>query len=91
MHWGEHREALLLRCLVLCSSRCSVNTSAVQGAEGLIGLRPPTLVHDSAVAERMVELWRAASNTYCDGMSYCDADGDPARWVNLVRLGLGLE
>ena len=69
----------------------SVNTSAVQGAEGLIGLRPPTLVHDSAVAERMVELWRAASNTYCDGMSYCDADGDPARWVNLVRAGLGLE
>jgi len=69
----------------------SVNTSAVQGAEGLIGLRPPTLVHDSAVAERMVELWRAASNTYCDGMSYCDADGDPARWVNLVRVGLGLE
>ena len=59
----------------------SVNTSTVQGAEGLIGLRPPMLAY-SAVAESMVELWRAASSTYCDGLSYCDADGDPARWVD---------
>ena len=60
----------------------SVNTSAVLGAEGLIGMRPPPLARDSAVAERMVELWRAASSTHCDGLAYCDADGDPARWVD---------
>ena len=48
----------------------STNISAVQGAEGLLGLLPATRVGGSTVAERMVELWRGASSTNCEGLAY---------------------
>ena len=61
----------------------SVNTSAVLGAEGMIGLTNPDIADDTLLGQRMVELWRGASSSNCQGRVYCDADGDPATWTNL--------
>lgn len=59
----------------------SINASAAQGAEGLIGQAPSALAVNTTVGQRMVELWRGASSSNCQGLVYCDSDGDPATWT----------
>lgn len=66
----------------------STNTSAVQGAEGLLGLLPTVSAGGSTVAERMIELWRGASSTNCEGLAYCDADGDAASWTDYSAVSV---
>ena len=58
----------------------STNASAVKGAEGLIGLMPSTLSGADAVVEPLVQGWRRASSSSCNGVAYCDADGDATSW-----------
>ena len=57
----------------------SVNTSALQGAEGLISLHP-TFDTSRAVTKSMVDMWRQVSSSECDGIAFCNADGDPNTW-----------
>ena len=61
------------------------NGSAARGAEGLIGMigmqRARVDVDDDDVWQRMVELWQGASSSNCQGLAYCDSDGDPATWT----------
>lgn len=59
----------------------SVNTSAIKGAEGLLGLRPPALLGNPGVVKPMVDLWRAKSHSNCHGLQYCDSDGCPGSWT----------
>ena len=58
----------------------SVNASAVNGAQGVLGLRPGSLSGADEVVKPMVDLWRGASSSNCQGLAYCDEDGDPATW-----------
>ena len=59
----------------------SVNMSAVEGAKGVLGLRPTGLKGDRGVVEPIVDLWLSKSSPSCAGLSYCDADGCPASWT----------
>ena len=59
----------------------SANTSAVLGAHGVLGLRPSALVGTDEVVQPMVNLWSAKSSSTCDGLAYCDSDGDPTSWT----------
>ena len=59
----------------------SINASAAQGAEGLIGQAPSALAVNTTVGQRMVELWRGASSSNCQGLAYCDFDGVAASWT----------
>ena len=59
----------------------SVNTSAIRGAEGLLGLRPAALLGASGTVNPMVDLWRAHSHTNCHGIKYCDSDGCAGTWT----------
>ena len=60
----------------------SVNASAVNGAQGVLGLRPGSLTGADEVVKPMVDLWRVASSSNCQGLAYCDEDGGPATWPN---------
>lgn len=55
--------------------------SAVEGAKGVLGLRPSGLKGDPGVVEPIVDLWLSKSSSSCAGLSYCDADGCPASWT----------
>ena len=59
----------------------SVNMSAVQGAKGVLGLRPSALRGAPAVVEPIVNLWRSKSSSSCAGLAYCDSDGCPGSWT----------
>ena len=59
----------------------SVNMSAVQGAKGVLGLRPSALMGAPGVVEPIVDLWRTKSSSNCAGLAYCDSDGCPASWT----------
>lgn len=59
----------------------SVNMSAVQGAKGVLGLRPSALRGAPAVVEPIVDLWRSKSSSNCAGLAYCDSDGCPGSWT----------
>jgi hypothetical protein len=59
----------------------SVNMSAVQGAQGVLGFQPPALLGAPGVVEPMVDLWRSKSSSNCAGLAYCDSDGCPASWT----------
>jgi hypothetical protein len=66
----------------------STNASAVKGAEGLIGLMPSTLSGADAVVEPLVQGWRRASSSSCNGVAYCDADGDATSWPGYIQRPL---
>ena len=65
---------------VFLNNASSVNTSAVYGAEGVLALTPSALVGLPSVVEPIVERWDVAARAACDGLAYCDADGDPTSW-----------
>ena len=47
----------------------SVNMSAVEGAKGVLGLRPTGLKGDRGVVEPIVDLWRRRSSSNCAGLN----------------------
>ena len=65
---------------VFLNNASSVNMSAVHGSWGVLALTPSALVGLPRVVEPIVERWRVAARPACDGLAYCDADGDPTSW-----------